>query len=66
MSTETRELIEALKLRAGLDEEQAVKAAEVFEELVRERAGAAQEEEARKSEYRGLFTGTAGLFRDRD
>ncbi len=65
MSPETRELIEALKLRAGLDEEQATRAAEVFEAFVRERADAAQKEEARKGEYRGLFTGTAGIFRKR-
>jgi len=56
-------LLEELKRRAGLTDEQARRASEVFEEMLRERgAGSAG---SRSEEHPGLFAGSVPLFEER-
>ncbi len=59
MGRSRRDLERELRERARLDEEQARRAVEVFEEFLRRRA-----EEPGGEEFRGLFTGSLRLFED--
>lgn len=54
-----QELINELKERADLTEEQARRAVEVFEDFLKQKA-------EDQGGFRGLFTGATGFFRDRD
>ncbi|MEW6637638.1 MAG: hypothetical protein AB1425_12600 [Actinomycetota bacterium] len=54
------ELVEALKRRAGLTEEQARRAVEVFEEFLRRRR-----EERGGEGFHGLFGGSEDFFEER-
>jgi hypothetical protein len=53
-----RELIDELKVRVGLNDEQARRAVEVFEGFLRERA-------EDQKQFQGLFTGAIRPFEDR-
>ncbi|BBL78679.1 hypothetical protein RxyAA322_05330 [Rubrobacter xylanophilus] len=59
MGRSRRDLEKELRERAGLDEEQARHAVQIFEEFLRRRA-----EESGGEEFRGLFTGSLRLFED--
>lgn len=58
-------LLQELKTRAGLSEEQARRAVEVFEEFLRDRAAAEWPESADKRDFQSLFSGSLKFFEDR-
>lgn len=60
-----QELIQELKLRAGLTEEQAHHATEVFEAFLRDRAAAEWLDTADRNDFQSLFSGSLKFFEDR-
>ena len=59
-------LIEDLKTKAGLTEEQARQAVEVFEAFLRDRAAAEWLESANRDDFQSLFSGSLRFFEDRN
>jgi hypothetical protein len=59
-------LVQELKLRAGLTEEQARRAVEVFEAFLRDRAAEERLNSADRNDFRSLFSGSLRFFEDRD
>ncbi|MDQ4105996.1 MAG: hypothetical protein M3157_02325 [Actinomycetota bacterium] len=58
-------LIQDLKTRAGLTEEQAQRAVEVFEGFLRDRAAAQELDPADREDFQSLFSGSLRFFEDR-
>ncbi len=59
-------LVQELKLRAGLTEEQAQRAVEVFEAFLRDRAAEEWLNSADRNDFQSLFSGSLRFFEDRN
>jgi hypothetical protein len=59
-------LIQDLKTRASLTDEQAQRAVEVFESFLRDRAAAEWLESADRNDFQSLFSGSLKFFEDRE
>ena len=60
-----QELVKELKLQAGLTEEQARRATEVFEAFLRDRAASEWLDTADRNDFQSLFSGSLKFFEDR-
>ncbi len=58
-------LMQELKVRAGLTDEQARRAVEVFEAFLRDRAAAEWLDSADRDDLQSLFSGSLRFFEDR-
>ncbi|MGB3682036.1 MAG: hypothetical protein WA990_06065 [Rubrobacteraceae bacterium] len=58
-------LIQDLKTKAGLTDEQARRAVEVFEVFLRDRAADEWLESADRNDFQSLFSGSLRFFEDR-
>ena len=58
-------LIQELKVRAGLTDEQARRAVEVFEAFLRDRAAAERLDPADRDDLQSFFSGSLGFFEER-
>jgi hypothetical protein len=58
-------LVEDLKTRGGLTDDQAQRAIEVFESFLRDRAAAEWLDSADRNDFQSLFSGSLKFFEDR-